>query len=130
MPGEERHQLPRCRNQLPPEERMEQLNAAFDAVGEVLEQAELDDIAAAMTDKPRRKLSDLRGLGKDIGQGDWDGAIERDRDECDTQDPTKAEIMEDIRVGLRQAAACDGRPAREVFEETRRKTAGGTDPSA
>ena len=39
-------------------------------------------------------------------------------------EPTKAEIMEDIRVGLQQAAAGEGRPAREAFRELRRKTAG------
>ena len=39
-------------------------------------------------------------------------------------EPTKAEIMEDIRIGLQQAAAGEGRPAREVFRELRRKTAG------
>ena len=38
-------------------------------------------------------------------------------------EPTKAEIMEDIRIGLRQAAAGEGRPAREALEEIRRKIA-------
>ena len=33
-------------------------------------------------------------------------------------EPTKAEIMEDIRIGLRQAAAGEGRPAREALEES------------
>ncbi len=36
-------------------------------------------------------------------------------------EPTKAEIMDDIRVGSKQAAAGEGRPAREAFEELRRK---------
>ena len=39
-------------------------------------------------------------------------------------EPTKAEIMEDIRIGLKQAAAGEGRPAHEAFEELRRKIAG------
>lgn len=39
-------------------------------------------------------------------------------------EPTKAEIIEDIRIGLQQAATGEGRPAREVFKELRRKTAG------
>ena len=38
-------------------------------------------------------------------------------------EPTKAELMEDIRIGLRQAAAGEGRPAHEAFEELRRKIA-------
>ena len=37
-------------------------------------------------------------------------------------EPTKAEIMEDIRIGLQQAAAGEGRPARDVFRELRQKT--------
>lgn len=36
-------------------------------------------------------------------------------------EPTKAEIKEDIRIGLRQAAAGEGRPAREALEEIRRR---------
>ena len=39
-------------------------------------------------------------------------------------EPTKAEIMEDIRIGLQQAAAGEGRPAREAFRELRQKIAG------
>ncbi len=39
-------------------------------------------------------------------------------------EPTKAEIMDDIRIGLQQAAAGEGRPAHEAFEELRRKIAG------
>lgn len=38
-------------------------------------------------------------------------------------EPTKAEIMEDIRIGLDQAAAGEGRPAREALEEIRRRIA-------
>ena len=41
----------------------------------------------------------------------------------DNDEPTKEEIMEDIRVGLQQAAAGEGRPAREAFRELRRKIA-------
>ncbi|MDE2775549.1 MAG: hypothetical protein OXI77_06385 [Chloroflexota bacterium] len=39
-------------------------------------------------------------------------------------EPTKAELMEDIRIGLQQAAAGEGRPAHETFAEIRRKIAG------
>lgn len=38
-------------------------------------------------------------------------------------EPAKAEIMDDIRIGLRQAAAGEGRPAREALEEIRRRIA-------
>ena len=46
------------------------------------------------------------------------------RPASDADEPTKEEIMEDIRVGLQQAAAGEGRPAREAFHEIRRKIAG------
>lgn len=39
-------------------------------------------------------------------------------------EPSRAEILEDIRIGLQQAAAGEGRPAHETFAEIRRKTAG------
>ena len=39
-------------------------------------------------------------------------------------EPTKAELMEDIRIGLQQAAAGEGRPAHEAFKELRQKIAG------
>ena len=39
-------------------------------------------------------------------------------------EPTKAELMEDIRIGLQQAAAGEGRPAHEAFKEIRQKIAG------
>ncbi len=42
---------------------------------------------------------------------------------ADADEPNKEEIMEDIRVGLQQAAAGGGRPAREAFREIRRKIA-------
>ena len=48
----------------------------------------------------------------------------RERARAIADEPTKAEIMEDIRIGLRQAAAGEGRPAHEAFEELRRKIAG------
>lgn len=38
--------------------------------------------------------------------------------------PTRDQILEDIRVGLRQAVADEGRPAREAFRELRQKIAG------
>ena len=39
-------------------------------------------------------------------------------------EPTKAEIMDDLRIGLRQAATGEGRPAHEAFKELRRKIEG------
>lgn len=39
-------------------------------------------------------------------------------------EPSKSELMEDIRIGLRQALAGEGRPAREAFKELRQKIAG------
>ena len=36
-------------------------------------------------------------------------------------EPTKAEILADVKTGLQQALAGEGRPAREVFAEIRRK---------
>ena len=48
----------------------------------------------------------------------------RERARAIADEPTKAEIMEDIRIGLRQAAAGEGRPAHEAFEELRQKIAG------
>ena len=48
----------------------------------------------------------------------------RERVSAIADEPTKAEIMEDIRIGLQQAAAGEGRPAQEAFDELRRKLAG------
>jgi len=48
------------------------------------------------------------------------------RSAADNDEPAKEEIMEDIRVGLQQAVAGEGRPAREAFRELRRKIAGDT----
>ena len=48
----------------------------------------------------------------------------RQRSATVADEPTKAEIMEDIRIGLQQAAAGEGRPAREAFRELRQKIAG------
>ena len=48
----------------------------------------------------------------------------RQRSAASADEPTKAEIMEDIRIGLQQAAAGEGRPAQEAFDELRRKLAG------
>ena len=69
------------RNQLTPKERMKRLNAAFDAMSEGLEPAELETMLAAMTDEPRRELSDLRRSGKDRSRGD--GVDARKADEGD-----------------------------------------------
>lgn len=44
-----------------------------------------------------------------------------ERPAATAEEPTKAEIMDDIRIGLKQAAAGEGRPAREAFQELRRK---------
>lgn len=49
---------------------------------------------------------------------------ERERIAKIADEPTKAELMEDIRIGLQQAAAGDGRPAHEAFKELRQKIAG------
>ncbi|MCY3867474.1 MAG: hypothetical protein OXG68_18725 [Chloroflexi bacterium] len=49
---------------------------------------------------------------------------ERQRSTVIADEPTKADIMDDIRIGLQQAAAGDGRPAHEAFKELRRKIAG------
>ena len=38
-------------------------------------------------------------------------------------EPNKAELRDDIRIGLRQAVAGEGRPAREALGEIRRRIA-------
>ena len=43
-------QLPKRSTQLTPKERMRRLNAAFDAMGESVSQAQLDEMTAAMTE--------------------------------------------------------------------------------
>ena len=48
--------------------------------------------------------------------------------DTDLDEPTKAEILEDVRTGLQQALAGEGRPAREALEEIRRKIAHDADP--
>ena len=53
-----------------------------------------------------------------------DGVSETDLDE-----PTKAEILADVKTGLQQALAGEGRPAREALTEIRRKIARDADPS-
>lgn len=50
--------------------------------------------------------------------------LNRQRPATVADEPTRAEIMEDIRIGLQQAAAGEGRPAREAFRELRQKIAG------
>ena len=35
-------------------------------------------------------------------------------------EPTKEDILEDIRIGIQQAQAGEGRPAREALDEIRR----------
>ena len=45
----------------------------------------------------------------------------------DSAPPTKADIMDDIRVGLRQAKAGEGRPARQVLQEIRDELAADAD---
>ncbi|MYD08847.1 MAG: hypothetical protein F4X02_02275 [Chloroflexi bacterium] len=49
---------------------------------------------------------------------------QRQRSAPNADEPTKAELMDDIRIGLQQAAAGEGRPAHEAFAEIRRKIAG------
>ena len=45
----------------------------------------------------------------------------RQRSAAIAEAPSKAEIIEDIRIGLRQAAAGEGRPAHEAFADLRDK---------
>ena len=49
--------------------------------------------------------------------------------ECsaDSSPPTKDDIIDDIRVGLRQAKAGEGRPARQVLQEIRDELAADAD---
>ena len=49
--------------------------------------------------------------------------------ESGADEPTKAEILEELRLGLKEALAGEGRPAREALAELRRKLAGNADPS-
>ncbi len=46
---------------------------------------------------------------------------------ADDREPTKEEILEDIRIGIIQAKAGLGRPARESLEELRREIYGDAD---
>ena len=46
---------------------------------------------------------------------------------ADSAPPTKADIIDDIRVGLRQAKAGEGRPARLVLQEIRDELAADAD---
>ena len=39
----------------------------------------------------------------------------------DLDEPTKAKILEDVKIGLQQALAGEGQPAREISAELRRK---------
>ena len=43
--------------------------------------------------------------------------------ETDLEEPTKAELLTDVKTGLQQALAGEGRPAREALAEIRRKIA-------
>ena len=45
----------------------------------------------------------------------------------DSPPPTKAEILEDIRIGLRQAKDAEGMPARAVLDEIRAELASDAD---
>ena len=58
-------------------------------------------------------------------------AIEASADmrSIDADEPTKAEILEDLRQGLKEALEGKGRPAREALAELRRKLADNADPS-
>ena len=47
----------------------------------------------------------------------------------DDREPTKEEILEDIRIGIVQAKAGQGRPALESLEELRREIYGDADSS-
>ena len=50
-----------------------------------------------------------------------------DRTAVDSATPTKADIIDDIRAGLRQAKAGEGRPARLVLQEIRDELAADAD---
>ena len=47
----------------------------------------------------------------------------------DDREPTKEELLEDIRIGIIQAKAGQGRPALESLEELRREIYGDADSS-
>ena len=47
----------------------------------------------------------------------------------DDDEPTEAEILESIRIGMKQALAGDYRPAHEVLDEIERETADDADGS-
>ena len=49
--------------------------------------------------------------------------------EADLDEPTKAEILADVKTGLQQALAGEGRPAREALAEICGKIAHFADPS-
>ena len=53
--------------------------------------------------------------------------ISPNRVAADSVPPTKADIIDDIRVGLRQAKAGEGRPARLVLQEIRDELAADAD---
>ena len=49
--------------------------------------------------------------------------------EADLHEPTKAEILADVKTGLQQALAGEGRPARAALAEIRRQIARDADLS-
>ena len=51
----------------------------------------------------------------------------RNKISADSSPPTKADIIDDIRIGLRQAKAGEGRPARLVLQEIRDELAADAD---
>ncbi|MCY3866699.1 MAG: hypothetical protein OXG68_14775 [Chloroflexi bacterium] len=68
LTAEERQQLrdyldclPEKRPRLSPQERMQRLNAAFDAMGEGLSPAELEDMTAAMTGESSKPSEESAG---------------------------------------------------------------------
>ena len=55
-----------------------------------------------------------------------DAAIEAVHDD-DDREPTKEEIMEDIRLGIQEAKAGEGMPAREAIEALLKRVYGDAD---
>ena len=50
-----------------------------------------------------------------------DDSIKDSAVENDDREPTKEELLEDLRIGLRQAIAGEGMPARESIEALRQR---------
>ena len=58
----------------------------------------------------------------------WQQNVADEVSEADLDEPTKAEILADVKTGLQGALAGEGRPAREALAEIRLKIAYDADP--